>query len=195
MKKRLGQVSRTKLEDIYVSLREINGTPHVDVRVYRRPVRGGDAVAGIEGVTVPVDLFPALLRVLEESHGRLIQEGMLRAPDAESLRELSSDRRGQRVPLRIPVECCPWPVGDSQVLKGETADVSTGGAQLWLPECLSLLMRVEVFMQIEGAAFKELAEVVGVGVRPTNGRYRHSVRWLELSGQAKAALVHLISSV
>lgn len=192
MKRKLAQVSRTKLEDIYVSLREINGAPHVDVRVYRRPARGGEAVAGTEGLAVPLDVFPTLIRVLEESQGRLIQEGLLRAPDEGAAPQLSRDRRGRRVPLRVPVECCPWPVGDSRVLRGETGDVSTGGAQLWLPECLSLLTRVEVFMQIEGADFKELAEVVGVGVRPTNGRYRHSVRWLELSGHAKTVLWQVI---
>ena len=195
MKKKLGQVSRTKLEDIYVSLREINKAPHVDIRVYRRPVRGGDAVAGMEGLAVPLDLFPDLIRVLDESKGRLVQEGLLHAPDGEAAPELSRDRRGRRVPFKVPVECCPWPVGDSRVLRGETGDLSTGGAQLWLPECLSLLTRVEVFMKIEGIDFKELAEVVGVGVRPTKGRYRHSVRWLELSGQAKAALLQIIPNV
>ncbi len=84
---------------------------------------------------------------------------------------------------------------DSRALRGETKDVSSGGAQLWLPECLSLLTRVEVLMQIEGADFEELAEVVGVGVRQTNGRYRHSVRWLELSTQARAALSQVIPTV
>jgi len=195
VKKKLGQVSRTKLEDIFISLLEVRGALHVDVRVYRRPVRGGDAVAGMEGVAVPLDLFPDLLRVLVDSQERLIQEGLLHTSGAEAPRYLRSDRRGRRVPLRVPVECCPWPVVDSRVLRGETRDVSSGGAQLWLPECLPLLTRVEVFMQIEGADFKELAEVVGVGVRQTNGRYRHSLRWLELNTQAKATLSRVIPTI
>ena len=177
MKKKLAQVSRTKLEDIYVSLREHKGAPHVDLRVYRRPVRGGDAVAGIEGLAVPLDLFTDLLRVLDESRERLAEEGLLPAssPDetpvedetvnlnVEPSGDVSSDRRGRRVPLRVPVACSPWPVGESGALAGVTGDVSVGGAQLWLPECLALLTRVEVLMQIEGSDFKELAEVVGVG--------------------------------
>lgn len=156
---------------------------------------GGDAVAGMEGVAVPLDLFPDLLRVLVDSQERLIQEGLLHTSGAEAPRYLRSDRRGRRVPLRVPVECCPWPVVDSRVLRGETRDVSSGGAQLWLPECLPLLTRVEVFMQIKEADFKELAEVVGVGVRETNGRYRHSLRWLELNTQAKATLSQVIPTI
>ncbi|MFQ5988677.1 MAG: PilZ domain-containing protein [Candidatus Methylomirabilales bacterium] len=206
MKKKLGQVSRTKLEDIYVSLRELQGAPHVDLRVYRRPVRGGDAVAGMEGLAVPLDLFTDLLRVLEESRERLAEEGLLHvsSPDetpvedetvnlhVEASGDLPSDRRGRRVPLRVPVACSPWPVGESGALAGVTGDVSVGGAQLWLPECLALLTRIEVLMQIKGLDFKELAEVVGVGVRQTHGKYRHSVRWLELSVASKDALSKVI---
>lgn len=209
MKKKLGQVSRTKLEDIYVSLRELQGAPHVDLRVYRRPVRGGDAVAGMEGLAVPLDLFTDLIRVLEESRERLAEEGLLHLPPshATSVDEddpvnlnvepsggLPSDRRGRRVPLRVPVACSPWPVGESGALAGVSGDVSAGGAQLWLPECLALLTRIEVLMQIEGLDFKELAEVVGVGVRQVHGKYRHSVRWLELSVTSKDALSKVIKT-
>ncbi|MCH7645759.1 MAG: cyclic nucleotide-binding domain-containing protein [Nitrospinae bacterium] len=56
-------------------------------------------------------------------------------------------RRGRRGPLSVPVEFCPLPVVDSRVLRGETRDVSSGGAQLWLPECLPRLL-------VKGSAVK-----------------------------------------
>ncbi len=218
MKKRLGQVSRTKLEDICVSIREVQGAPHVDLRVYRRSARiGGDGVGGMEGIAVPLTLLPELLRVLEESQERLVQEVLRRGrprdygPDLESdetvipnnamnagakaPRRLLGDRRGRRVPLRVPVECRHWPAVDYYTVTGETEDVSVGGAQIWLPERFPLLSPVAVSMRIAGLPFQLLAEVVGVGVRPRHGRYRHSLRWLGLNAQAKAALSQVVPGI
>lgn len=216
MKKRLGQVSRTKLEDICVSIREVQGTPHVDLRVYRRSARlGGDAVGGMEGITVPLNLLPELLQVLDESQERLFQE-MLKHPrshakvrksqaqegaelrnanNAVTPRRLLGDRRGRRVPLRVPVECRHWPAVDYYTVTGETEDVSVGGAQVWFPERFPLLSPVAVSMQIAGLPFQLLAEIVGVGVRQRYGRYRHSLRWLGLNAQAKAALSQVIPGI
>ncbi|MEE8243058.1 MAG: PilZ domain-containing protein [candidate division NC10 bacterium] len=218
MKKRLGQVSRTKLEDICVSIREIKGTPHVDLRIYRRSARlGGDGVGGMEGIAVPLNLLPDLLRVLDESQERLAQE-MLRRPRSHAKvtkieadepeydsnennnnvappRRLLGDRRGRRVPLRVPIECRHWPAVDYYTVTGETEDVSVGGAQIWLPERFPLLSPVAVSMNIAGRLFQLLAEIVGVGVRQRHGRFRHSLRWLGLNAQAKAALSQVIPGI
>ena len=216
MKKRLGRISRTKLEDICVSIRDVQGTPHVDLRVYRRSARlGGDGVAGMEGITVPLRLLPELLRVLDESQDRLFQE-MLKHPrshanatkpevdetvehhnpnNAAAPRRLLGDRRGCRVVLKVPVECRHWPAVDSHAARGETEDVSVGGAQVWLPERFPLLSPVAVSMQIAGLPFQVLAEIVSVGLRQTHGRYRHSLRWLGLNAQAKAALSQVIPGI
>ena len=216
MKKRLGQVSRTKLEDICVSIRDVQGTPHVDLRVYRRSARlGGDAVGGTEGITVPLNLLPELLQVLDESQERLVQEMLkhprshvkVRKPEAHERaeprntnnavapRRLLGDRRGRRVPLRVPVECRHWPAVDYYTVTGETEDVSVGGAQVWFPERFPLLSPVAVSMQIAGLPLQLLAEIVGVGVRQRYGRYRHSLRWLGLNAQAKAALSQVIPGI
>lgn len=216
MKKRLGQVTRTKLEDICVSILDVHGTPHVDLRVYRRSARlGGDGVGGTEGITVPLSLLPELLRVLDESQERLVQE-VLKHPRSHgrvrraqpgkavehhnvnsiaASRRLLGDRRGRRVPLRVPVECRHWPAVDYYTVNGETEDVSVGGAQVWFPERFPLLSPVAISMRIAGLPFQLLAEIVGVGIRQRHGRYRHSLRWLGLNAQAKAALSQVIPGI
>ena len=216
MKNRLGQISRTKMEYICVSIRDVQGTPHVDLRVYRRSARlGGDGVAGIEGITVPLSLLPELLRMLDESQERLFHE-MLKHPrshakarkaetdetvehhnpnNAAAPRRLLGDRRGCRVLLKVPVECRHWPAVDSHAVTGETEDVSIGGAQVWLPERFPLLSPVAVSMQIAGLPFQLLAEIVGVGLRQRHGRHRHSLRWLGLNAQAKSALAQVIPGI
>ncbi|MFQ5803829.1 MAG: PilZ domain-containing protein [Candidatus Methylomirabilales bacterium] len=210
-------MKRTKLEDICVSIREVQGAPHVDLRVYRRSARlGGDAVGGMEGIAVPLHLLPELLRVLDESQERLTQE-MLRRPRSHAKgkkieaddpeyhsnannvaphsRRLLGDRRGRRVPLRVPIECRHWPAVDYYTVTGDTEDVSVGGAQIWLPERFPLLSPVAVSMKIAERPFQLLAEIVGVGVRQRHGRYRHSLRWLGLNAQAKTALSQVIPGI
>ncbi|MFQ5989509.1 MAG: PilZ domain-containing protein [Candidatus Methylomirabilales bacterium] len=200
-----------------MSIREVQGAPHVDLRVYRRSARlGGDGVGGMEGIALPLTLLPELLRVLEESQERLVQEVLRRGRPRDYERDLESDqtinhndakttaaaprrllgdRRGRRVPLRVPIECRHWPAVDYYTVTGETEDVSVGGAQVWLLERFPLLSPVAASMRIAGLPFQLLAEVVGVGVRPKHGRYRHSLRWLGLNAQAKAALSQVIPGI
>ncbi len=213
MKKKPGRVSRTTLEHICVSIREIQGIPYVDLRVYRQSARlGGDGVQGMEGITVPLSLLPELLRQLDESQERLFQE-MLKNPRSHAKprkpaadetdehdkanhtmapRRLLGDRRGCRVLLKVPVECRHWPAVDSDAVRGETEDVSVGGAQVWLSERFPLLSPVAVSMQIAGLPCQLLAEIVSVGLRQKDGRYRHGLRWLGLNAQAKSALSQVI---
>jgi hypothetical protein len=81
----------------------------------------------------------------------------------------------------------------SKAVTGETEDVSTGGAQIWVSERFSLYSRVEVFMRIAGMNFQGRAQVVGAEVQPKGGRYRHSVKWVGLNAEATAALSKLAS--
>ncbi len=191
-------------EDIYVFLRKIHGVEHVELRVYPRSARPReDSQPGTEGIVVPVDALADLLRVLEETQERLvqgragetlpakvttIQGGELASHDTAAPRRLSANRRGRRVPVRVPVECRFFGADDTWKIAGETRDVSAGGAQVWLAERIPVLSRVEVFMHIAGLNFKGWAEVVGIGVHATQGRYRHGLRWLDLDDDAKAAL-------
>jgi hypothetical protein len=82
----------------------------------------------------------------------------------------------------------------SKAVNGETEDVSTGGAQIWVSERFSLYSRVEVFMRIGGMNFQGRAQVVGAEVHPKSGRYRHSIKWVGLNAEATAALSKLAST-
>lgn len=108
-----------------------------------------------------------------------------------------SDSRQQcRVPLVVPVGCRPLDGQDpSKAVTGETEDVSTGGARVWISERFSLFSRVEVFMRIAGMNFQGRAQVVGAEIHPKGGRYRHSLKWVGLNAEATAALSKLASSI
>lgn len=208
--RKLDRIPRTPLEDICVLLREVQGVPHVELRVYHPPVRpDGDPTPGLERIALPVDVLPDLLRVLGETLARLVEEGLV---DAASLSEVTTmvsgepillrgtgrcdSRREPRVPLKLRVGCRLVEAKgslSSKVVTGETKDVSRGGLQVWLPERFSLFSQVEVYMRVVGLNFHGRAEVVGADVHPTHEGYRHSLRWLELTPRAKAALSQAIS--
>ncbi|MFQ5988816.1 MAG: PilZ domain-containing protein [Candidatus Methylomirabilales bacterium] len=216
MKKKLGQVSRSQSEDICAMLREVRGAPHVELRVYRRSNCSNDeSLPGTEWIAVPVEMLPDLLRMLEQTQDQLVRQGMVHLPSSTEATSMEAgeavtleafaplSRRGDarrdcRVPLVVPVGCRPLSSEDSSSSKpvtGETEDVSTGGAQIWISERFSLYSRVEVFMQIGGMNFQGRAQVVGAEVHPKGGRYRHSLKWVGLNPEATAALSNLANSV
>lgn len=214
MKKKLGQVSRNQCEDICAILRELNGVPHVELRVYRRSHRSGDeSLPGTEAITVPVEMFSDLLLMLEQTQEQLVREGVAHLPscaeatvmqageavtlDAFSPPSRRGDSRRQcRMPLVVPVGCRPLDGEDSsKAVTGETEDVSTGGAQIWISERFSLFSRIEVFMRIAGMNFQGRAQVVGAEVHPKAGRYRHSLKWVGLNAEATAVLSKLAGSM
>lgn len=215
-KKKLGQVSRSQCEEICATLQEGHGAPHVELRVYRRSPRSGEqSLPGGEWIAVPVDLFPDLLRMLEQTQAQLARQGLLHPPsndqgtvmqngDAVTLEAFAPrshktcSRREQRVPVVVPVGCRL--LGNegsvsSKAVTGETEDVSTGGTQIWISERFSLFSRIEVFMRIEGVNFQGRAQVVAAEVHPKKGRFRHSLKWVGLNAEATAALSKLASSM
>ncbi len=212
-KKKLGQVSRSQCEEICAMLREVNGTSHVELRVYRRSHRPGEeSLPGTEAIAVPVETLPDLLRMLERTQDQLAQQGVLHLPSCSEATAMQAgeavtldaftppsrrrdSRRQCRVPLVVPVGCRLLDGEDpSKALTGETEDVSTGGAQIWVSERFSLYSRVEVFMRIGGMNFQGRAQVVGAEVHPKGGRYRHSIKWVGLNAEATAALSKLAST-
>lgn len=204
--RKLDQITRSPLEDICVLLREVHGVPHVELRVYYPPGRpGDDPTPGLERIAVPVDVLPDLVRVLTETLERLAQDGVVDAAPQGPATEAAEaglrgtgrcdSRRERRVPLKLRVGCGLVGAKDmssSKVVTGETKDVSNGGLQVWLPERFSLLSRLEVYMRVAGLNFHGRAEVVGADVHSTHGEYRHSLRWLDLTPRAKAALSQVI---
>ncbi|MEE8608267.1 MAG: PilZ domain-containing protein [Nitrospiraceae bacterium] len=213
-KKKLGQVSRSQCEEICAILREVNGTSHVELRVYRRSHRPGEeSLPGTEAIAVPVETLPDLLHMLEQVQDQLARQGVVHLPSFAEATAMEAgeavtldafcppSRRGDarrqcRVPLVVPVGCRLLDgVDPSKAVTGETEDVSTGGAQIWVSERFSLYSRVEVFMRIGGMNFQGRAQVVGAEVHPKSGRYRHSIKWVGLNAEATAALSKLGSAM
>jgi c-di-GMP-binding flagellar brake protein YcgR len=202
-------VRRNELEGICVSLRELDGQLHVEQRVYHSR---GDSL-GHERIAVPINVLPDLIGVLKQMLECLVQDGLLDVTSAfEAITGEAAEpfdlqgidprrrdsRRERRVPLTVGVVCRLWDPknpSSSKVVTGETKDVSKGGLQVWFPERFSLFSRVEVLMWIAELNFQARAEVVGAEVHPMDGKYRHSLRWLDLNPEAKAALTKITNSL
>jgi hypothetical protein len=213
----LGRVSRNASEEIHVSLREINGRPHVELRVYNRPEGHGPiSLPAEEAITIPVDMLSDLCRLLAQTQYRLALE------EQEQVQSLArgtpqgvgtpatsygagqrdhrhSRRREPRVPVRLPAKCyllgaphsAPSRPKTGQVA-GQIWDVSSGGAQVWLPERFPVMSRLAIVMPIGEPMFRGHAEVLAATLQPRGGKYRHNIRWLPLNTEAKAALSKLI---
>lgn len=214
--KKLDQIRRSPSEDICVLLRDHQGTPHVELRVYRRPEGSEeDSRPGPEGISIPVSVLQDLLRMLSHAQERLAREGPLyTAPHSQktTTKDVSPDllrsvaprgsrkdsRQQPRAPVTLAVGCRSVSTRDRRPVPevyGEIKDLSIGGAQVWLPERFSLFSRLEVSTRIGSQDFQGQAEVVGAEVHPTREGYRHSMRWLGLSNHAKATISQAISRI
>ena len=143
MNEKLGRLKRSKLEDICALLRDVHGAPHVELRVYRRsPHSGQEPLPGKEGISVPLDLLPDLLSMLERTKEQLIQRGLLylrthahattmeageAIPLCVSPARRGDSRQEPRVSLVVPVGCRLLDTEESKTATGQTEDVSYGG--------------------------------------------------------------------
>jgi len=206
MKKDLGRVSRNDSEEIRLTLQEIRGELCLELRVYTRSAqRGGTPIPDPEAIVVPVRVLPELSRALEQSHDRLVKEGLTEEPGEPAtlcLGDLQaatpSARPDSRPSVRLSVECYllgtspdTWSSKPGRVA-GEIRVVSSGGAQAWLAEQFPISSHLAILMRIGEQTFRGQAEVVGTAHHPEDGYYRHSLRWLSLSPQAEAALSKLV---
>jgi hypothetical protein len=208
MKKDLDRVSRNDSEEIRLTLQEIRGELCLELRVYTRSAqRGGTPIPDPEAIVVPVRVLPELWRALEQSHDRLVKEGLAEEPGDPAtlcLGDLQAATPNTRLDpgpaVKLPVECyllgTPSDTWSSKPLSGrvtgEIRDVSSGGAQAWLPEQFPVSSRLAILMRIGDQTFRGQAEVLGAAHHPEDGYYRHSLRWLSLSPQAEAALSKLV---
>lgn len=219
MNKNLGRFSRNASEEIRLLLREVHGELHVELRAYGRSARHGGAYAPEpEAILVPVRLLSDLCRVLEETHDRLLKERLVDVPSLTNVISIAAtdpitlqrveppdllpdSRSERRVAANLPIEChllsAPdsWP---SQPLPGQVTGeirvLGSGGAHVWLPEQFPVFSHLAVFMRIGELIFRGQAEVVEAASHPKGGNYRHSLRWISLSPQAKAALSKVIDA-
>ncbi len=198
----LGQVALNPLEDLKLTLITIRGEPHVELRVYARAAPGNvSGHPGVRAITLPLSLFPDLLRVMTEARDVLATRRLTFPsiiPRAAAPPGRTDSRKDSRVHLSLPVECRmldPTTFWPGKWVSGEIRDLSMGGAQVWLPECFPCFKQIEVFCRIDGTAFRGRAEIVGADPMkkaPRNGRYRHSLRWVEMDPRVKSALTRLV---
>ncbi len=210
MDEKLGRVSRSKLEEICAVLRNVRGASHIDLRVYHRSLHSNQqSQPGGERISIPVDILPDVLQMLDEAREELSRRGLLNPTsqmttmeDGQSvhIRLLPPGRRGDsrrepRLSLAVPVGCRLVEDAESKTATGQTEDVSYGGTKVWLTERFSLFSKVELFMRIGEVNVQGRAQVVAAEVHSKDGRYRHSLQWVGINPEAKSALLKLTKSL
>jgi hypothetical protein len=205
---RLGQIPCSMYEEMWVSLKEIYRTWHVELRLCDRsddrlPQERPARVA----INLPIEQLPMLLEQLAQVRDFCLKRGLLGCESpgetvvidrGESV--VPQDRfrlrgqRGRRHPrmqVRYSVICQPLATAHSArstILQGEFRDLSAGGAQIWLPCRLELGQEVEIAGMIDGQPFRARAEVVGAGIQvkkgPIGEQVRHSLKWLSYNAAA-----------
>ncbi len=211
----VGKVPANSLEEIWVSLQEVRGRPHLELRVYLNPPNGETApLPGRERVLLPVAQLPHLLRVLTMAKELCLTRGTLSdsRPATAVVMERGNPviiplatrgteaRREVRVPLHLRAECRLvnpdrfWP---TKPLSGEMRDISKGGAQVWLPQRLPRFKQVDVELVIDGQGFQARAEIVSVEQEtkrdPQTGCHRHGLRWVTVEPKAMEILNEAIA--
>jgi hypothetical protein len=219
MMERLGSMVKNRLEEIWVSVGEIQGEANVELRVHGRSLSGKEEpLPGREAITLPVGLLPVLLRVLTQAQDVLIKRGLIYIPSPAEATVMEGglpvtvrmargsagrdSRKHPRVSLSVAVECRVidpdsfWP---AKPVNGEAKDVSIGGAQVWLVKRLPRFKQAEVFMVIEGMIFRARAEIAGVELDTKkdgkSGYYRHSLRWVMMEAHAKEVLSKVVPAM
>ncbi len=218
MDERLGHLVRDQGEEIWVSLRESGGEPHVELRVYERHASAKmEPAPGKERLSVPVCLLPVLIKTLAQAQDTLVHRGLIYiapAPKvtrmdrgdglvlgADDRPRMQAARKHLRVPLNIRGECrlldkkSFWP---GKPVVGEVVNVSVGGAQVCLPTRFPRFGQVELLMVVDGMVFRGRAEVAGADAEaqggPACGQFRHSLRWLSLEGPARDILTKIVTA-
>jgi len=213
---RLGRVVCSQQEEIWVSLLEVQGRPHLEFRIYGTSGPGNASPAPRrEAIVLPIDQIPSLLRALTSAQEVCMSRGLLYDPrpgavvtmdrgDAVTMplsRRASAARRDPRVPLQLRIECRLvdpdkfWPTNP---VSGEIRDISLGGAQVWLLQRLPRFKQVDLGLVIDGKGFQARAHIVSVDLEsqkePTTGFHRHGLRWAGMEPKAREILAEAIAS-
>ena len=215
MKKSFGRVSRNASDEIRVWLQEDKeGELQVELRVYDRSAQGGGiSLPEPEGLVVPIHVLSELCQVLEQARDHLLQEGLVEVTTMRNLVTMDDpiklhlvvdppapqpDTPSQPpVSVKLPVECYAlgapddWP---SEQVTGEIRELAIDNALVWLPGEFTVGSRLAALITIGELHFRGQAEVVGAAPDPQDGYYRHSLRWVSLSPQAKHTLSKIIDT-
>ncbi|MEE8607268.1 MAG: PilZ domain-containing protein [Nitrospiraceae bacterium] len=215
MKKNFGRVSRNASEEIRVWLQEDKeGELQVELRVYDRSAQGGGiSLPEPEGLAVPIHALSELCQILEQVHEHLFKKDLVDVPSMRNLVTVDDpiklhlvvdppapqpDTPSQPpVSVKLPVECYALDAPDTwpaEQVTGETRDLSSEGAQVWLPREFAAGSRLAVLIIIGELHFRGHAKVVGTAPSPQDGSYPHNLQWVSLSPQAKHALSKIIDT-
>jgi hypothetical protein len=219
VKKKVGQVRRNETEEIHISLKELHGELHVEMRVYGRSARhGGAYLPEPEAIAVPVHALLDLCHVLEQTHDSLLKEGLVKLPSLMNMISIGAGDpvtlqpapqpdappeapRGPQVAVKLPFECVlmgapeSWPSTPlPERVTGQIRVLSVRGARVWLPAQFPACCHLAIFLRVGKIIFRGQAEVVEVESHPKNGNYRHRLEWRSLSPQAQAALSKIITA-
>ncbi len=224
VKKKFGRFSRNDSGEIQVSLEEVQGELHLDLRIYSRPARDGDGPRSEpESIAVPVRMVRDLCEILEQTQEDLAKEGLVDVPTPDTVitteapkpvfvlpgEQPKAEQPGSQpdrnpeslVHVSLPVECrllsAPksWPSKlVTEPVTGETRDLSPGGAQVWLPQQFPIGTHLAVFIKTGELTFRAQAEVKGVASDPEHGNFRHNLKWMLLDPQARTALLQIMEA-
>ena len=181
MGERLGHLIRNQEQEVWISLQDVRGEQQIEIRLYERDASAiAELAPGKEGIFIPVDLLPVLVKALSRAQEALMNRGLLYVPPTSQVTQLGrgdsvgfgaeerpksqAARQHPRVPLNIRGECRLldkkdfWP---GKPVAGEVLNVSAGGAQVRLPQRFPRFGQVELFMVVDGMVFRARAEVAG----------------------------------
>ncbi|HSB72879.1 MAG TPA: PilZ domain-containing protein [Candidatus Methylomirabilis sp.] len=211
----VGKIPCSPLEEVWVSLGEVQGKPQLELQL--RSASAPDSSTLLpqhEGILLPVDQLPSLLRLLARAREVCISRGLLSDPDLASIvtmeqgesivlplqRRAIVARRDLRIPLRLPVECRlvdPEGMRPAKPVSGEVRDISLRGAQVWLPQRLPRFKQVDVGVLLDGRGFLARATIVNVELEsnrdPTTGYHRHGLKWVAMEPTPREILTAAIA--
>ena len=212
----LGKITCSQLEEIWLSLQEIKGRPHLEIRSHGAVAPGKTSpIARSEPISLPLDQLPNLLRLLIQTQETCIRRGLLYVPSPDSgvtmergetigtplAKRTTSARRDLRVSVQLPTECRlvdPEKFWPTTAVSGEIRDLGTGGAQIWLPQRLPRFKQVDVSLIIDGSGFQARAEIVSIDQEskkePKTGFHRHGLRWVAMMPKSKEVLREAVAS-
>lgn len=219
MKKHVGRVRRNESEEIRLSLQEVDGELHLELRVYVRSKRQGEGyVPEPEAVVVPTRALPDLCLALEEVRNSLHDQTEVESqslPDfitidtgstltmdlAEGFNAQPATAPDIRTAVNLPFVC--YLLGAQETwaadvrrehVAGEVRILSRHDALVWLSEKFPPPTPLAVVIRTDELSFRGQAEVVEVASHPREGKYWHRLEWRSLTPQAKEALPKIIDA-
>ncbi len=210
-----GKIPCGPLEEVWVSVQEVQGKAQLELQVHRIPTTGAAATRPQgDAIRIPVDQLLPLLQVLNHVREICANRGYLSEPASAGTPEQGepaappilprtpSGRQHPRMPVKLPVECRVvdaerfWP---TPLVAGELHDISLGGAQAWLPKRLPRFRKVDIAGELDGKPFQARATIVSVGLEsqqdPVTCFHRHGLQWVAMEPRSHELLVAALAQL